>query len=117
DIWVLPRAGSGKEYPLLQSASDEQSPRFSPDGRSLAYVSDESGIADIYVQSFTADGKLGADRKRVSTNAGGVGPIWRGDGRELFYVAGDGQLVSVAVTRSGPELTFGQPQALFKART
>src|SRR6185295_7161934 len=43
DIWVLPRDGSGKEYPLLQSASDEQSPRFSSDGGSLAYVSDESG--------------------------------------------------------------------------
>src|SRR5438105_664127 len=83
DLWALPMFGDKKEYPLLNSPFDEQTPQFSPDGRWLAYSTDETGNYEIYVQPFSADGKLGADKKRVSTN-GGKYPVWRRDGSELF---------------------------------
>ena len=72
-------------------------------------------IYEIYVQSFSADGKLGADKKRVST-AGGTAPVWRRDGSELFFVAADGQMMSSAVKTGGTEFEFSAPKALFKTR-
>jgi serine/threonine protein kinase/Tol biopolymer transport system component len=115
DILVLPSFGDGKEFPLINSAADELEPELSPDGHWLAYISDESGGYEIYVQSFTAEGKVGSDRRRISTS-GGVVPSWSRDGKELFYVAGDGQMMSVAVKTNGPELEFSPPKALFKTR-
>jgi Tol biopolymer transport system component len=115
DIFVLSRFGDGKEFPLINSAADELEPELSPDGRWLAYISDESGSYEIYVQSFTAEGKVGSDRRRISTN-GGIVPNWSRDGKELFYVASDGQLMSVAVKANGTELEFSPPKALFKTR-
>ncbi len=115
DVWVLPRFGDAKEFPLLASAADELEPELSPDSRWVAYISDESGTYEIYVQSFTAEGKLGSDRKRVSTK-GGVVPNWSRDGKELFYVAGDGLMMSVSVKTSGTEFESSSPKALFKTR-
>jgi Tol biopolymer transport system component len=114
DIWVLPLSGDKKEHPLLNSAFDEREPQISRDGRWLAYCSDESGNYEIYVQSFTSDGKVGADKRRVSTN-GGTQPVWRRDGKELFFVADNGKLMSVNVKNNGAELEFGPPKALFQA--
>jgi Tol biopolymer transport system component len=115
DIWALSLADR-KEYPLLNSAADEREPQLSHDGRWIAYSSDESGAYEIYVRSFTADGKAGDDKRRASTN-GGTQPHWRADGRELFYIAADGEMMSVPVNGSGAGLEFGQPVALFKTRT
>lgn len=115
DVWALPLFGDRKEQPLLQSAFDERSPQLSPDGRWLAYFSDESGSDEIYVQSFLTEGKLGGDKLRISTN-GGTQPKWRGDGQELFYVATDGQMMSVAVKTSGAAFESSAPKALFKTR-
>lgn len=115
DIWAVSLADH-KEYPLLNSAADERDPQFSQDGHWLAYSSDESGSYEIYVRQFTADSKVGDDKHRVSTN-GGMQAHWRSDGRELFYIATDGQMMSVAVKTSGSGLEFGQPVALFKTRT
>src|SRR5258708_8439384 len=115
DILVLPRFGDGKEVPLINSPADELEPELSPDGRWLAYISDESGSYEIYVQSFTAEGKVGSDRRRISTN-GGIVPNWSRDGKELFYIASDGQLMSVAVKANGTELEFSPPKAPFKTR-
>jgi eukaryotic-like serine/threonine-protein kinase len=114
DIWVLPLFGDRKEYPLLNSAFDEVTPEISPDGRWLAYRSDESGSAEIYVRSFTADGKVGPDKKRISIN-GGSQPEWRPDGKELFYLSNDLQMMSVGVKTGGTEFE-NTPRALFKAR-
>lgn len=100
---------------MLHSVSDEHSPAFSPDGRWLASISDESGTPEVYVQSFMPDGTLGTDRRRVSTNGGAV-PNWRRGGEELFYVAGDGQMMSVPVRKRGSNLEFDVPHALFKTR-
>ena len=115
DAWVLPLFGDRKEYPVLNSEFDERDTQFSPDGRWLAYASDESGGYEIYVRPFTADGKVGADKKRISTS-GGIQPTWRGDGQELFYVAGDQQMMSVAVKTKGAEFEYSAPKALFKTR-
>jgi eukaryotic-like serine/threonine-protein kinase len=115
DMYALPLFGERREYLLMSSPFNEQTPQLSPDGRWLTYASDETGEQEIYVQSFSADGKLGADRKRVST-AGGRYPVWRHDGSELFYVAADGQMMSVTTRTTGTEFEFSVPKALFKTR-
>jgi hypothetical protein len=61
DLWARPMFGDKKEYQLSNSPFDEQTPQLSPDGRWLAYSSDETGNYEIYVQSFSTDGKLGSD--------------------------------------------------------
>ena len=115
DVWALPLFGDRQPYPLLNSEFEEIHPQLSSDGRWLAYASDESGSFEIYVQAFTADGKLGNDKKRLSTN-GGRQPRFRGDGRELFYVDDNGQMMVVVLKPSGATFEFEPPKALFKTR-
>src|SRR5262249_3556051 len=115
DLWALPTFGDKKEYLLLNSPFDDRDPRPSPNGRWLAYSTDETGSYEIYVQSFSADGKLGADKKRVSTTGGRL-PVCRRDGSERFFVAADGQLMSSSVKTGGTEFEFSAPKALFKTR-
>lgn len=115
DIWVFPMFGDRKEYQLTNSQFDEQTPQFSPDGRWLAYSSDDTGSPEIYVQSFSADGKLGSDKKRISTS-GGRYPVWRRDRSELFFIAADGSVMATPVTIDGNEFEFSAPKALFKTR-
>jgi serine/threonine protein kinase len=115
DIWALPMFGDKKEYQLSNSPFDERSPELSPDGRWLAYSSDETGDYEIYVQSFSAEGKLGGNKKRVSTS-GGKFPVWRRDGKELFYVAADGSMMATPVKTGGNEFEFESPKPLFKTR-
>ena len=116
DLWALPLLGDRKEYKLSDSPFDEQNPQLSPDGHWLAYSSDETGSYEIYVQSFSAEGKLGAGKKRVSTNGGKL-PVWRRDGSELFFVAEDGQIMASSVKTAGTEFQFDAPKPLFKTRT
>jgi Tol biopolymer transport system component len=110
DIWALPLDGDGKPFPVVQTDFDEQGGQFSPDGHWIAYQSDESGRAEIYVQRFPDRG----NKWQISTN-GGSQIRWRRDGRELFYVALDGRLMAVAIGVSSnaqaPEV--GTPVALF----
>ena len=85
--------GSGElEWPL-DSEFDERRPVLSPDGEWLAYSSAESGRPEVFVTEFPGPGE-----KIPISNGGGYEPKWRADGRELFYIANDGQLMSVAVT-------------------
>jgi eukaryotic-like serine/threonine-protein kinase len=116
DIWALPLFGDKKAYPILNSEFDEINPRLSSDGKWIAYASDETGDHEVYVRSFTADGKVGTDKKRISTS-GGSAPVWRRDGQELFYLSGDYQLMSVSVKKNGAEMSYGAPVTLFKMRT
>ncbi len=116
DIWALPLFGDKKEYQLLNSAFDEQNPQLSPDGRWLAYTSDETGSYEVYVKSFSADGKLGPDKKLISTSGGRL-PIWRRNGGELFFIASDGTMMAAAVKSGGTEFQFDAPKPLFKTRT
>lgn len=115
DLWALPMFGERREYQLLNSPFDEQNPQLSPDGRWLAYSSDETGNYEIYVQSFSADGRLGADKRRVST-AGGTLPVWRRDGGELFFITLDGEMMASSVKTGGAEFEFAAPKPLFKTR-
>jgi Tol biopolymer transport system component len=109
DIWMLPLSGDRTPMPLAATSFNENYARFSPDGRWIAYASDESGQVEVYVVPFPpGDGKW-----QVST-AGGSFPRWRGDGRELFYVGADGTLTAVAVAGSGGAFEAGRPQSLFK---
>jgi len=110
DLWYLRRKEDGKGYesfPFLQTQHKERSPRFSPDGRSVAFSSDESGKSEVYVTGFPENtGKL-----KISNN-GGVNPCWSRDGKELYYVE-DHTLIAVPVG-SEPERSFGSPVRLFE---
>jgi Tol biopolymer transport system component len=110
DIWILPLFGDRKAFPFLQSDFDKGAPSFSPDGRWIAYVSDESGTRQVYAASFPDP----RTRLQVS-NQGGLTPVWRSDGKELFYVAQSGQLVSVGVSSKDSTLQLESPKPLFQA--
>ncbi len=109
DIWVQPLDGERKAQPLLQTPFAEAVARFSPDGRWLAYVSDESGRNEIYVMSYPGPG----GRWQISTT-GGSGPVWARNGRELFYANGD-QMMAVDIT-ADEDFTAGNPKLLFEDR-
>ena len=115
DLCALPLFGDRQPSPLLNSEFDDCQAQFSPDGRWLAYVSDDSGNYEVYVQSFTAEGKLGGNKIRISTS-GGMYPRFRDDGQEMFYVAADGQMMAVAVKPSLTVFEHSAPKALFKTR-
>lgn len=107
DIWILDRSDHLKTRPFLATAFDEFEPQFSPDGRWMAYSSNESGTYEIYVASFPNPGK-----KVRASNAGGSRPRWRRDGKELYYVSGDNRMMSVPI-RVGDAAEVGAPQPLF----
>jgi eukaryotic-like serine/threonine-protein kinase len=103
-----------KVTPILATGSAERWPQISPDGRFLAYESDETGSYEVYVVSILPDGTPGPDRKRVSGASGGRMSIWRRDGSELFFIGGDGQMMVTATNTKGAQFEFGTPKALFK---
>jgi Tol biopolymer transport system component/predicted Ser/Thr protein kinase len=115
DIWVLrmggdPSAGSGqvrKAQPFLRTRFDEAGPRFSSDGRWLAYNSNESGRYEIYVQPYPGPG----GKWQISTE-GGTEPVWNPNGRELFYRSGDKMMAVDIATQPG--FAAGTPRMLFE---
>jgi len=111
DVWVLPEPGSGKEpFPVVHTDASEIAGALSPDGRWLAYASDVSGQYEVYVQSFPG----GGGKRQISTG-GGNHPRWRRDGRELFYYARDGKLMTAPV-RSGKSFEVDAAVSLFEFR-
>ena len=108
DIWIRPMGGDEKPFPLLQTPFNEDSPRFSPDGRWIAYVSDETGRNEIYVASFPERG----GKWQISTG-GGVLPRWSSSGRELFYIGLDGNLMSVPLTPGKRQFAWSAPRRVF----
>ena len=111
DIWALPLSNGGQPFPFLQTQSEETQPKLSPDGHWLAYASNESGNFEIYVQSFPAPG----GKRRISIG-GGLRPFWRGDGKELFYLAPDKKLMAVEIEADSGALTSNDPKPLFETR-
>ncbi len=107
DFWVLPLSGERKPFPLTETPSQEEGATFAPDGRWVAYQSDESGQDEIYVQPFPSTGA----KFRIS-RGGGRAPQWRGDRKELFYFAPDGSMTAAPIAL-GAEVTVGVPQGLF----
>jgi len=110
-LWVLPIGEARKPAVFLQTAFAESYGRFSPDGRWIAYVSNESGKKEVYVRSFPASGA----QWQIS-NGGGEQPHWSRDGKELFYVSPTRRLVAVEVTGSASTFEAGIRKALFDPR-
>ena len=110
DLWALPMLGDKKPIPIAVTPFNEAAPMLSPDGRYVAFVSNESGREEIYVQTFPEPGG-----KWQVSNGGGSEPSWRGDGKELYYRSTDQKLMAVEI-RSGADFQAGVPQALFPIR-
>jgi len=107
-IWIVPLAAGKKPYPFIAGPFAELEPRFSPDGRWLAYTSNESGRREVYIQPFPGRG----GKWQVSTQ-GGRNPEWRGDGRELYFISATGAMMAVDVSAAGT-LDLGIPHVLFQ---
>jgi Tol biopolymer transport system component len=137
DLWVLPISGAREAqarqgtavnsagpagrspqeitgdppWAFLKTEFEERHGQFSPDGRWVAYRSDESGRLEVYVRPFPGPG----GQWQVST-AGGIAPRWRPDGKELYYIAPDSRMMAVPITTQGATLEPGTPVALFQTR-
>jgi eukaryotic-like serine/threonine-protein kinase len=112
DLWLLPMNEAGRTPRLyLKTPFSEMHGHISPDGRWVVYSSDESGQREVYVQRFPD----GGGKVKISTQAAGQ-PMWRADGREIFYLAGDGTIMAVPVT-PGDRLEAGLPAPLFRIRS
>jgi len=111
ELWVLPLFGDRKPLPLLQTPFNEGAGRFSPDGRWIAYASDESGRGEVYVSPFPN----GGGKWQISTAGGGM-PRWRQDGKELFYLAPDGELIAASVNAEASAIQIGEVRPLFDTR-
>ncbi len=116
DIWVLrlgnastPLGAGRKAQPFLRTPFTESAPRFSPDGRWLAYISDESGRWEIYVQPYPGPGG-----KWLISTEGGTEPVWNPNGRELFYRSGDRMMAVEIATQSS--FSAGKPKVLFEGK-
>jgi dipeptidyl aminopeptidase/acylaminoacyl peptidase len=110
DIWVLPLFGDKKPFPYLHSKVGESHAKLSPNGQWLAYSSDESKRAEVYVQTFPDP------RGKWQLSAeGGSHPVWSRDGKELYFIAPDGKMMAVAI-KGGSSFDHGPPKALFDTR-
>jgi Tol biopolymer transport system component/tRNA A-37 threonylcarbamoyl transferase component Bud32 len=107
DLWVLPLAGDRQPALFLQTPFTDTNGRFSPDGRWIAYTSDDQGRYEVNVQPFPASGS----KWQISTSGGQL-PWWRSDGKELYYLSLDGKLMAVEV-KPGGSFEATVPRALF----
>jgi eukaryotic-like serine/threonine-protein kinase len=107
DIWALPIDGDRQPRPILQTSASEVDARLSPDGRWLAYASDESGRYEVYVQSFSGSG----GKWQISAD-GGREPVWAHNGRELFYRSGDKMMAAEVAAQ--PTFQVATSQLLFQ---
>ena len=111
DVYVLPTSGDPKPQVIVQTPFPDVEPQFSPDVRWLAYASSENGRYEVYVQAFPSTGR----RWQVSS-AGGHQPLWRADGRELFFVSDEKKFYAVDVSEKDGIFQYGVPQFLFDMR-
>ena len=111
DLWVLPLQGDRKPFVFLKTSFEEHRGQFSPNEHWITYVSNESGRPEIYVRPFPGPG----GQWQVSTG-GGIQPRWSPDGKELYYIAPDGQLMAASIVVNGGAIEAGAPAALFQTR-
>ena len=109
DLWVLDTDDAEQARPFLQTRSNEMQPQISPDGRWIAYASDETGMWQVYVQSFPSGGA-----KRSVSIDGGAEPQWTKAGRELVYLRPDGTLMAAAMTAEDDTMQPDSPRVLFR---
>ena len=115
-VWALPMVGDAKPIPVATTTNfDQGDPKFSPDGRYVAYVSNETGKYEIYVQEFNGSSTSAAPGgKWIISDGGGFWPMWRADGKELLYVGGDRMtIMSVTIDGAGHSFQAGAPRPLF----
>src|SRR5262249_22214028 len=118
DLWTLPldmtdpdRPKPGKPEPFLRTPADERVSSFSPDGRWIAYRSNESGTDEIYVRPFPGPG----GKWQISV-AGGLYAFWGKNGRELFYEAADQRVMKLEYTVKGDSFLPGTPRVWSESR-
>ena len=122
DLWVMPMAAPDGTasvpvpFAFLKTPAREVWGAFSPDGRWVAYMSNESGRPEIYVRPFTPPGATSSGAQWQVSAAGGIHPVWRPDGRELYYIDPVGALVSVPMATNGGTLEPGTPLVRFATR-
>jgi len=110
DLWILPVDGDRKPYPVVREGGTQSDAKVSPNARWLAYTHREPlRRREVFVQSLSPTGA----KWRIST-AGGRWPRWRADGKELFYLAADGNLIAVPIEADATSLRLGVPKTLFK---
>ncbi len=121
DLWVVPMVGARTPAVFLKTPFDESNGVFSPDGRWVAYQSNESGRYEIYVRPFHPPGAKDSDvasdavQWQVST-AGGIEPTWRPDGKEIDYIDPSGAMMAAPITVSATTFAAGTPVQLFQTR-
>ena len=108
DVWMLEPGGDRLPRPLLNTASNESLPAVSPDGRWIAFVSDDSGRPEVLVQPFPGPGA-----KTPISTSGGTGPLWAPNGRELYYRDASGDTVRAVAFEGHPTVRVGNPRILF----
>jgi Tol biopolymer transport system component len=111
DLYLLSLGGGKQPTPLLQTTFIEAQARFSPNGRWIAYISNETGQFQVYVESFPTTGA-----KLAISIGGGSQPQWRSDGKELYYYTPDRKLMAVEVNGDGPTFKVGEARPLFEVR-
>jgi len=114
DIFVFSLNGTNS-VAFLNSAHNERDAQFSPDGKWIAYTSDDLGSSEVWVQAFQGAQPASGPRWQVSQHGGGK-PKWRRDGRELFFIAADGALMAAAVSSAESIFSAGDPRRLFSTR-
>jgi dipeptidyl aminopeptidase/acylaminoacyl peptidase len=110
DVWGLPMKGEKKPFPILSSPADERHPQISPDGKWIAYSSNETGRSEIYVQPFPQGAKI-----QISVN-GGVFPRWGRGGKELYFMnlISAGNLMVSTIRVTGAAIQRDDPKVLFQ---
>ena len=110
DLWSVSALVTEPPVPVATTPASERGGRISPDGHWIAYVSNEAGRPDVYLQEFPKP-----QTKRPISVKGGSAPQWRRDGREMYYLDSDGNLFAVPIATS-PQLEIGVPKALFPTK-
>jgi Tol biopolymer transport system component len=115
DSWVVPLEGDRMAYPFLNSEFAELGARFSPDGKWVAYISNESGRNEIYAQPFSPDRSAAATAGKFIVSKGGAAgmPRWRSDTKELYYLTTDGKIMAVDIATT-PTFRAGEPKMIFQ---
>jgi serine/threonine protein kinase/Tol biopolymer transport system component len=112
NIRILPTFGDRKPFAFVDTVFSERESRFSPDGKWIAYYSNETGRFEVYIRSFNG-GPGGSSRKIQISEKGGFYPVWRGEGSELFFVGADSVLYSVSTKAANSMETVPKPTPLF----
>jgi Tol biopolymer transport system component len=111
DLWAYPMMGEApKPVEIVHTPAEELNGQFSPDGRYVAFETNESGSFQIVVQPFPV-----ISAKWQVSIGGGIQPRWRADGKELYFIAPDGKLMAAPITSAGATFSAGTPVALFQA--